>query len=183
MDTRTAGSEWGTGGMATKLTAARMATAAGCRMAICLASEPERMSALLQGWPAAGTVFHPHPNALTFAFHSLLMFRAELLASPLSEHDVLPVHGVVSSSVWASCSSAQQTRAAAEVRQVGTRTAPAAVARCEPDSSCDMPSCNCRGKRRWILSVPVKGALWMDAGALLAVSDKRKSLFAAGIVR
>lgn len=32
VDTRENGTQWGTGGMATKLTAARIATAAGCRM-------------------------------------------------------------------------------------------------------------------------------------------------------
>ena len=42
---------------------------------------------------------------------------------------------------------------------------------------------SCRGKRRWILSVPVKGEIWIDAGALRAVRDRRKSLFSAGIVR
>ena len=35
VDTSTKGTQWGTGGMATKLTAARIATAAGCRMVIC----------------------------------------------------------------------------------------------------------------------------------------------------
>ena len=64
MDTSQSGTQWGTGGMATKLTAARLATAAGCRMAICLASEPERMLALLAGDKTRGTVFHPHPNML-----------------------------------------------------------------------------------------------------------------------
>ncbi len=64
VDTSMRGSQWGTGGMATKLTAARLATAAGCRMAICLASEPERMVAMLAGDRSCGTVFHPHPNML-----------------------------------------------------------------------------------------------------------------------
>ena len=35
VDTTTRGTQWGTGGMATKLTAARIATAAGTRMVIC----------------------------------------------------------------------------------------------------------------------------------------------------
>jgi glutamate 5-kinase len=64
VDISQTGTQWGTGGMATKLTAARMATAAGCHMAICLASEPERMLALLAGDKSCGTVFHPHPNML-----------------------------------------------------------------------------------------------------------------------
>lgn len=64
VDTTQKGTQWGTGGMATKLTAARLATAAGCRMAICLASEPERMLPMLAGDRTSGTTFHPHPNML-----------------------------------------------------------------------------------------------------------------------
>lgn len=40
----------------------------------------------------------------------------------------------------------------------------------------------CRGRKRWILSVPVKGTLLMDAGAVRAVIERSKSLFSAGIV-
>lgn len=42
-----------------------------------------------------------------------------------------------------------------------------------------------RGRYRWILSVPLRGQLWLDAGAVNAVSAKvkRASLFAAGITR
>ena len=65
VDTATKGTQWGTGGMATKLTAARIATAAGCHTVICLASEPERMPAVMGG-QQIGTVFHPHPNALRY---------------------------------------------------------------------------------------------------------------------
>lgn len=38
-----------------------------------------------------------------------------------------------------------------------------------------------RGRKRWILSVPVKGSLRMDAGAVRAVEQRSKSLFSAGI--
>ena len=41
----------------------------------------------------------------------------------------------------------------------------------------------CRGKKRWIMSVPSKGEVWVDAGAVRAVRDARKSLFSAGIVK
>lgn len=40
-----------------------------------------------------------------------------------------------------------------------------------------------RGRKRWILSVPVRGQVWLDAGAVVAVRDKHKSLFAAGICK
>ncbi|GAX75185.1 hypothetical protein CEUSTIGMA_g2629.t1 [Chlamydomonas eustigma] len=40
-----------------------------------------------------------------------------------------------------------------------------------------------KGRKRWILSVPVRGQLWLDAGAVRAVRDKHKSLFAPGITK
>lgn len=58
MDTSTQGTQWGTGGMATKLTAARIATAAGCRMVICTAAEPANIVKIIGG-ERIGTVFHP----------------------------------------------------------------------------------------------------------------------------
>ena len=63
VDTSEGGGQWGTGGMATKLTAARLATAAGCAMAICAAAAPERVAAIVHG-ERVGTVFRPLPHAL-----------------------------------------------------------------------------------------------------------------------
>jgi glutamate 5-kinase len=58
VDTSTRGTQWGTGGMATKLTAARIATASGCRMVICSAAEPANIPRIIAG-QRIGTVFHP----------------------------------------------------------------------------------------------------------------------------
>lgn len=99
----TQGTQWGTGGMATKLTAARIATAAGCHMVICHASMPENLLKVMQG-ERVGTLFHPLKHQL-------------------------------------------------------------------------------KGRKRWIVAVPCRGEIWLDDGAVRAVRDKRKSLFAAGIVR
>uniref|UniRef100_A0A7S0RM90 PUA domain-containing protein n=1 Tax=Chlamydomonas leiostraca TaxID=1034604 RepID=A0A7S0RM90_9CHLO len=105
-DTSTRGTQWGTGGMATKLTAGRIATAAGCTMVICSSTNPEVVARVLGGEQRLGTKFFPVAHAL-------------------------------------------------------------------------------RGRYRWILSVPVRGQLWLDAGAVKAVSSKvkRASLFAAGITK
>ena len=62
-DTSTQDTQWGTGGMATKLTAARIATAAGCHTVICRASLPENIVRVLDGH-RLGTIFYPHPQAL-----------------------------------------------------------------------------------------------------------------------
>ena len=62
VDTQTAGTQWGTGGMETKITAAVMASAAGCRTVICSSSTPESLVETIAGnW--TGTVFlaQDHP--------------------------------------------------------------------------------------------------------------------------
>ncbi len=61
VDTSTKGTQWGTGGMGTKLTAARIATAAGCKMAICNAVDPGNILGVLAG-EQRGTVFHALPK-------------------------------------------------------------------------------------------------------------------------
>ncbi len=55
------GSQWGTGGMATKLTAARLATSAGVRTVITHGQKPENLLKILQG-EAIGTQFEPQPS-------------------------------------------------------------------------------------------------------------------------
>ncbi|MDX2273579.1 MAG: glutamate 5-kinase [Cyanobacteriota bacterium] len=54
-------SGWGTGGMATKLTAARMATAAGVTVVITQGKQPQQLPAILAG-EAIGTRFDPDPD-------------------------------------------------------------------------------------------------------------------------
>ncbi|KAK2078142.1 hypothetical protein QBZ16_004010 [Prototheca wickerhamii] len=101
VDTRQAGTQWGTGGMATKLTAAAIATAAGCRMAICHFKNPGAILDIIAGEDNIGTVFNPLSDSL-------------------------------------------------------------------------------KGRKRWILSVPTKGEVWVDDGAARALK-KHASLFAAGV--
>ena len=57
------GGRWGTGGMTTKLAAARIATASGVTMQLDDGRDPRRLEALLEG-ERGGTVFHPHPEPL-----------------------------------------------------------------------------------------------------------------------
>lgn len=55
------GSQWGTGGMATKIAAARVATAAGVRTVITDGRWPRNIEKILQGEPL-GTQFEPQPQ-------------------------------------------------------------------------------------------------------------------------
>ncbi|MFN3361731.1 MAG: glutamate 5-kinase, partial [Pseudanabaenaceae cyanobacterium] len=64
IDTSTAGKSWGTGGMVTKITAARIATSAGVRTVIMHGRQPENILKILAGEPI-GTHFAPQPQALS----------------------------------------------------------------------------------------------------------------------
>lgn len=57
----TQGSRWGTGGMVTKISAARIATAAGVRTVITEGKYPRNIEKILQGEPI-GTYFEPQPE-------------------------------------------------------------------------------------------------------------------------
>jgi glutamate 5-kinase len=61
VDAGSTGSQWGTGGMATKLSAARIATSAGVRMAISHGRYPQNIEKILAG-EAIGTQFAPQPR-------------------------------------------------------------------------------------------------------------------------
>ena len=54
---------WGTGGMTTKLAAARIATASGITVHLADGRDPKRLDELLRG-SRGGTVFHPSPNPI-----------------------------------------------------------------------------------------------------------------------
>jgi len=60
----TGGGQWGTGGMTTKLTAARIATSSGIRVRLADGRDPLVLEAVLAG-ATVGTVFHPSPTPLT----------------------------------------------------------------------------------------------------------------------
>jgi glutamate 5-kinase len=61
VQTGQSGSQWGTGGMVTKISAARIATNAGVRTVITEGRHPESIEKILQGEPL-GTQFEPQPR-------------------------------------------------------------------------------------------------------------------------
>lgn len=61
VETGASGSQWGTGGMVTKIAAARIATSAGVRTVITEGRHPETIAKILQGEPL-GTQFQPQPR-------------------------------------------------------------------------------------------------------------------------
>lgn len=61
VQTGSSGSQWGTGGMTTKISAARIATAAGVRTVITEGRQPNNIEKILQG-KLIGTQFEPQPE-------------------------------------------------------------------------------------------------------------------------
>jgi glutamate 5-kinase len=61
VDTGNAGSQWGTGGMVTKIAAAKIATSAGVTTVITNGNRPQSMAKILVG-ESIGTVFLPQPK-------------------------------------------------------------------------------------------------------------------------
>lgn len=61
VNTTSSGSQWGTGGMATKISAARIATAAGVRTVITEGKQPSNIHKIIQG-ESIGTQFEPQPE-------------------------------------------------------------------------------------------------------------------------
>lgn len=62
------GSRWGTGGMATKISAAATATAAGVRTVITHGRSPQNLPAIVAG-EKIGTQFEPHPDPINARKH------------------------------------------------------------------------------------------------------------------
>lgn len=62
---RNSGTQWGVGGMNTKITAARLATAAGVRVGLVHGQYPDRVLDFVHGKTGQkGTVFEPHANPM-----------------------------------------------------------------------------------------------------------------------
>jgi glutamate 5-kinase len=61
VDTGNAGSQWGTGGMVTKIAAAKIATSAGVTTVITNGNRPQNMAKILAG-ESIGTIFLPQPD-------------------------------------------------------------------------------------------------------------------------
>ena len=40
-----------------------------------------------------------------------------------------------------------------------------------------------KGRKRWIISVPVRGSIWLEPEAVHAVKDRHRSLFSVGVVK
>ena len=151
-----AGSQWGTGGMQTKLKAAQLATAAGVTVVIANTSRIEDVAAVLLRTAVAD---------LQLSSSSI---RTGSVDASLSPADVLS-NAKSASSVDDDASHPNTLVNAFVDALEGTTFFPAP----RPVT----------GRKRWLLSLAPQGTLVLDSGAVSAVVEQRKSLFPAGVVK
>lgn len=185
-----AGTAFGTGGMATKLKAAQLASAAGVTTIITHTNKVEDITAQL-----SKASHLPMPSTLPAG------------SPPSSSSSGMKKSGSSSGNL----DQKGTTTAAAAAAPTTTGTAAAAPQMLPPHAHANAPlppASNAAsslfssstsppvfpfgtaflpypkpisGRKRWILALPVAGQIVLDAGAVAAVVDARKSLFPAGI--
>lgn len=164
-----AGSAFGTGGMATKLKAAALATAAGTTVVIMNTQRIDALqSTLASVAPGTASGAAAGPSAATATSAS-----ASTSASTAAEHGLLSpgtaaLNTIEETEQLTPAQRAQQCLAFAD-RGLGSTFLPAP----RPVT----------GRKRWLLSLAPGGTLVLDAGACAAVTEHRKSLFPAGVLR
>lgn len=261
-DTSTAGTQWGTGGMATKITAARIATAAGVTTVICNSNTPEnilrvRRAPAISIWllgqqydvalPLLGCHLSPlvlisiacldtcdlqacnseqrhlHMTSqhrcrcdlwsVVFVFCRYMYngYAGNVPCLLLMSFNYCTLRSD-SSQLWKTTSGACIGIFSCNKRTF-VHASPTAVPRkcgLTLDRSCSQRSCNkeastahglvvqviegepnlgtrfhplqnvLRGRRRWIVSVPVQGQIWLNLQTVRNVKDKHRSLFTTG---
>lgn len=195
-----AGSQWGTGGMATKLKAAQLATAAGCSVLITCTANIERMEGILSAAMPAGPLIDGGGRAAAGGSRS--RSTSPLRSSSKSQAaDGQKSPGRISSSgAQADPAFAVATTPTSDVSghasSNGSSTAATPAAQAPSHQQSVSPTIfvdasmgttflpapkPVTGRKRWILSLAPQGTLVIDAGAVAAVRDQRKSLFPAGV--
>jgi glutamate 5-kinase len=161
-----AGSSFGTGGMATKLKAASLATAAGVTVVIMNTQRIDLVEATLASVAAAST---PTAAAAPSLDSPMPSSSAAASASASNSAAVIPSTIFEDAETSAQRLLQHQLRCGAFADQrIGSTFLPAP----RPVT----------GRKRWILSLTPGGSLVLDAGACAAVTESRKSLFPAGVL-
>lgn len=155
-NTGRAGSQWGTGGMITKLKAAQLGTAAGVTVVIMNTQKVECIDMLLLSGTTSGKPTNTTGTS-SLAEDTLTAASSNTGGSRTISSSLSPA---LTTSVSKSLVFVEQ--------QVGTTFIPSV----RPVT----------GRKRWILSLNAEGSIMLDDGAVTAVVDSRKSLFPAGVV-
>jgi glutamate 5-kinase len=207
-DQGSAGTAFGTGGMATKLKAAQLASAAGVTTVITHTNRVEEITAELVKVSAA--LAHPHHPLPSPASSYSLATAGAAGSGPSSSP---PAGAGTTGGMKHSGSSSNNLDQKASAAAAGSGTPlPGATAAAAGTAgaiaiNAPLPPANAAsslfssptasvfsfgttflpyakpisGRKRWILALPPAGQIVLDAGAVAAVVDARKSLFPAGI--
>ncbi|CAD7929563.1 unnamed protein product [Amoebophrya sp. A25] len=158
------GSTWGTGGMQTKLVAAKLASVAGIECVLVNGAVPERILAFLQAARAQSAEPQQDASSTTgpaTSSSSASSSSAPKLASSRSRSNSLVY--------------LQQQQQASSVGGAQSTGLVGTFFHANPSVS------TLRYQRRWILALPPKGKIFVNHGAAQALL-KKKSLFAVGVV-
>ena len=183
-----AGSQWGTGGMVTKLKAAQLATAAGVTVVVSSTSTVgEAASALC----AVLSTLQPSVRSSSPSRAVAAVAQVDA-AAPAVEAATLMRSPAVVSTAPGSCftgaaslnaTSSEESPAAAGSPSLG-QISPTPMLFAERNfGTTFLPAPRpVTGRKKWLLSLAPQGSLILDAGAVEAVGAQRKSLFPAGVV-
>lgn len=216
--TENEGSQWGSGGMRTKIIGAKLCCATGIHTALCHGAHPDRILDIV-AFAEAGSVHRrvsltndeaskDHKGCYPLKPLSQ-KFVSSLQRASENEATVFPLKAVPSavSVNETQTSLGDNTAASSGAEHSGSGSEGGDLSDAPQD---DLPShkriafitfnsissmpylgtifagqpCtqSLRDQRRWILSLPVRGSIYVDENCARAVIEKRKSLFAAGIV-
>eukprot|EP01057_Protomagalhaensia_wolfi_P006229 Protomagalhaensia_wolfi_Nauph_80__6228@NODE_938_length_1866_cov_68_090859_g708_i0_p1_GENE_NODE_938_length_1866_cov_68_090859_g708_i0NODE_938_length_1866_cov_68_090859_g708_i0_p1_ORF_typecomplete_len589_score88_31AA_kinase/PF00696_28/4_7e35PUA/PF01472_20/2_2e14_NODE_938_length_1866_cov_68_090859_g708_i02141767 len=199
------GTQWGVGGMRTKIIAAKLCCATGIHTALCHGAHPERIIdivAFAEAGAAARTLgcgdLRECPVAGCYPMKPL---SKKFVSSLQKASQTLQTDGEVAlqtlqNQMTTAQLSTSDTGGEEETQSDGPHDelpSNQRVAFITFPSTSSMPylgtifagqpcTQSLRDQRRWILSLPVRGSIYVDENCARAVIEKRKSLFAAGIV-
>eukprot|EP01066_Platyproteum_vivax_P009523 Platyproteum_vivax@DN4197_c0_g1_i4.p1 len=168
------GSGWGTGGMQTKILAAKVATSAGVHTGLLHGQHPERVTDLIGFGEAA------EKEKFEWAAAAAANATADIqVDSPEAEDAQPPVRKGSWESGLANFLHPDGQGVVTHTLETHTQPAPPYIGTIFRASANTQ---SIRHQRRWVLSLPIAGKLFIDKGAARAVTLNKKSLLAAGIV-
>eukprot|EP01055_Gregarina_sp_Pseudo9_P003398 Gregarina_sp_Pseudo_9__3397@NODE_356_length_3069_cov_67_338614_g335_i0_p1_GENE_NODE_356_length_3069_cov_67_338614_g335_i0NODE_356_length_3069_cov_67_338614_g335_i0_p1_ORF_typecomplete_len587_score55_96AA_kinase/PF00696_28/1_9e35PUA/PF01472_20/1_6e16_NODE_356_length_3069_cov_67_338614_g335_i011942954 len=207
------GTQWGSGGMRTKIIGAKLCCATGIHTALCHGAHPERILDIV-AFAEAGSVrrrvqseggegvkdaksYPVKPLSQKFVHSLQRASQSEAAQKPtlsleLDTPTTTGEQSAISSSVERDSRSSSDLDDLSDVPQdelpshkkIAFITFPTVASMPYLGTIFAGQPCtqSLRDQRRWILSLPVRGSIYVDENCARAVIEKRKSLFAAGIV-
>uniref|UniRef100_A0A0G4FUA6 Aspartate/glutamate/uridylate kinase domain-containing protein n=1 Tax=Chromera velia CCMP2878 TaxID=1169474 RepID=A0A0G4FUA6_9ALVE len=177
------GSKWGTGGMKTKIVAAKIAVAGGVNVAVCNGSNPERVTKMLE-WAAKNELPNANPESVLYDYDKDADIKEYAQTFQKGEDEEEPMTPLKTLEVDADAKYFVPPEESAEKLAV--------IAEC-PTKVEDLPFqgtifralefSHLRDQRRWILSLPLGGRIWINVACAKSVVLTKKALTIVGVVK